>query len=126
MEENTNEEGPTLWSYIHKATFDLNNMTAVIQDKPIDVFKLVRGSTYSRIRGDGHLRGDPLDCDVKYFRRMRDGDEYGNKWSKGRKDAKGKEIRNLTPTMKQVLEGLKENHLKKMRRENKIEIDRES
>jgi len=69
-----------MWSYIHEATFDLNEMTVVIESKPTELFTLVRGDTYVRHRGDNHHRGDVADCELRIHRRMRIGDEYGNKW----------------------------------------------
>ncbi len=58
------DNAPTLWSPIHYSNMNIKAMTVVMDSKPDQVLKLVRGKTYQRPRGKTSLRADSSNCNL--------------------------------------------------------------
>ena len=85
-------------------------MTVVFENKPFQVFQLIRGQTYERPRGEHSLKFDANNFNLKSKWPEISG-EYGKLWAKTVKGANLLHTNLTNPSIKDVVLGVYDYHM---------------
>ena len=90
---------------LHRAKFNLKDMSAVMDNKPDQILSLVKGENYERPRGEQTLKADASNCNLK-GKWPADIGEYAYLWAETEKGN-----RYAQPTMREVVMGIYLHHM---------------